>query len=65
MPVRVQLADVPGRPLGYARLRLGTIGEGEFQLTGEVKGTEYATIQDELMGHITIGFKVRGANQCH
>lgn len=57
--VRVLVADSPGRPFGYARLRLGRVGEGEFQVTGEIKVTEYVSIQDQLLGYITIKFKVR------
>lgn len=57
--VRVLVADSPGRTFGYARLRLGRVGEGDFQVTGEIKETEYVSIQDQLLGYITIKFKVR------
>lgn len=56
--VRVLVADSTGKPYGYARLRLGRVGEGEFQVAGEIKETEYVSIQDQLLGYITINFKV-------
>ncbi|CAM9205957.1 unnamed protein product, partial [Scytosiphon promiscuus] len=56
--VRVLAANSPGRVLGYARLRLGQVGEGDFQVTGEIKETEYVCIQDQLLGYITTTFKV-------
>ena len=46
------------RVFGYARLRLGRVGEGEFRLTGEVKESEYVTVQDEVVGYVTGIFKV-------
>lgn len=57
--VRVLVAESPGRTVGYARLRLGRVGEGEFQVTGEIKETEYVSVQDQLLGYVTIKFKVR------
>lgn len=57
--VRVILEESPGKAFGYARLRLGRVGEGEFQVTGEIKETEYVSIQDQMLGYITIKFKVR------
>ncbi|CAM9405507.1 unnamed protein product, partial [Ectocarpus sp. 4 AP-2014] len=56
--VRVFVANSTGKPYGYARLRLGRVGEGEFQVAGEIKETEYVSIQDQLLGYITINFKV-------
>lgn len=59
--VRVTHGDNAKRKLfGYARLRLGRVGEGEFRLTGEVKESEYITVQDQLLGYITVDFKVGG-----
>lgn len=55
---RVLEAEPPGKVFGYARLRLGQVGEGDFQVTGEIKETEYVCIQDQLLGYITITFKV-------
>lgn len=56
---RVLVADSPGRrPFGYARLRLGRVGEGDFKVTGEIKETEYVSAQDQVLGYITIKFKV-------
>jgi len=57
--VRVLVADGSGRAFGYARLALGRVGEGEFTLTGDIKETEYVSVQDRLLGYITIKFKVR------
>lgn len=57
--VRVLVADSPGNVFGYARLRLGQVGEGNFQVTGEIKETEFVSIQDQLLGYITITFKVK------
>lgn len=57
--VRVLVADSPGRTFGFARLRLGRVGEGDFQVAGEIRETEYVSIQDQLLGYITIKFKVR------
>lgn len=48
------------RVFGYARLRLGRVGEGGFQVTGEVKESKYITVQDELLGYVTVKFKVSG-----
>lgn len=59
MLVRVGFADSPGRTFGYARLGLGRVGEGEFEVAGEVKESEHATFQDELVGYVTAKFKVR------
>lgn len=56
--VRVQVADGPGKAFGYARLALGRVGEGEFTVTGDIKETEYVSAQDQLLGYITINFKV-------
>lgn len=47
---------------GYARLRLGRVGQGEFRLTGEVKESEYITVQDVLLGYVTVLFKVGADN---
>lgn len=56
---RVLVADSPGRrAFGYARLRLGRVGEGEFKVTGEIKETEYVSVQDQVLGYMTINFKV-------
>lgn len=55
---RVLVADSPGRAFGYARLRLGRVGEGNFKVTGEIKETEYVSMQDQVLGYITISFKV-------
>lgn len=60
--VRVLLsttADAPEKTFGFARLRLGRVGEGEFDISGEIKESEYITPQDELLGQITVNFKVR------
>eukprot|EP00752_Nemacystus_decipiens_P011328 g10066.t1 len=56
--VRVLVADSPGRTFGFARLRLGRVGEGEFKVTGEIRETEYVSVQDQLLGYITIKFTV-------
>lgn len=55
---RVLVADSPGRALGYARLRLGRVGEGDFKVAGEIRETEYVSIQDQVLGYITVTFKV-------
>lgn len=55
---RVLVADSPGRAFGHARLRLGRVGEGEFKITGEIKETQYVSIQDQVLGYITIQCKV-------
>lgn len=62
--IRVLVADSPGKAFGYARLRLGRVGEGEFQVTGEIKETQYVSIQDQLLGYITIKFKVGKCRFC-
>lgn len=36
MQVKVLTTDPPEETLGYARLRLGRVGEGEFDVDGEV-----------------------------
>lgn len=63
--VRVVVADSLATACGYARLRLGRVGEGEFTLTGEVKESEYVTVQDKLLGHVTVNFTVRSNDGCH
>ena len=61
MLVRVLVVDCPGKAVGYARLGLGRVGEGEFTVSGEIKETEYVSAQDQLLGYITITFKVCGS----
>lgn len=58
----VKGASASRRVFGYARLRLGRVGEGEFRVTGEIKESEYITVQDELLGYVTVIFKVGGVN---
>lgn len=56
--VRVVVADGSGRTCGYARLRLGRVGEGVFKVSGEVKESEHVSPQDNLLGYVTVSFKV-------
>jgi hypothetical protein len=57
--IKVVMAGEPEATFGYARLSLNGLGEGEhFERTAEIKESEYVTPQDELLGYITISFKV-------
>lgn len=55
MLVRV-ITDCPEKPFGYARLRLGTVGEGEFNLDGEVR---FPRRQSNVVVHVRRGWRVR------
>lgn len=56
--VKVVMAGEPEATFGYARLSLMGLGEGNFELTGEIKESEYVTPQDELLGYVMVAFKV-------
>ncbi|CAM9536665.1 unnamed protein product [Chrysoparadoxa australica] len=55
---KVVILGEPEMTLGYARLGLHSLGQGEFDLTGEIKESEYVSMQDELLGYITVSFTV-------
>ncbi len=40
------------------KLQLPTMGEGEYNLTGEVKESEYMTPHDEVLGTLSVSFTV-------
>lgn len=60
--VRVVVANGSGQTFGYARLRLGRVGEGQFKVSGEVKESEYVSPQDNLLGYVTVSFEVSFSN---
>lgn len=56
--VRFIAHERPAKTFGYARLKLGRVGEGEFKVAGEIKESEYVAVQDKLLGYVTVTFKV-------
>ncbi|CAM9397615.1 unnamed protein product, partial [Phaeothamnion confervicola] len=56
--VKVLIQSEPEATFGFARINLTGVGDGSFELTSEVKESEYVTPQDEVLGYITVGFTV-------
>jgi hypothetical protein len=56
--VKVAMTGETEAVFGYAKLSLLGLGEGDFELTGEIKESEYVTPHDELLGYLTVSFTV-------
>lgn len=54
MLVKVTIADGQEKTLGYARLRLGRVGEGEFNVDGEVMSQFSSSEGDRGKEHIAV-----------
>ena len=53
------MGSEPEATFGYARLSLNGLGEGDaFERRAEIRESEYVTPHDELLGYVTIKFKV-------